>query len=150
MSSTFTAALARLRKGLARLPRAVRTRLTLENDDISYTPSDLLPVCREMNVPLVYDVHHHRCLPDAVTIEQATAAAVKTWNREPMFHLSSPIEGWRGRQPRRHHDYINPRDFPACWEDLEITIEVEAKAKELAVLRLRKWLMSVAAKGRGS
>jgi UV DNA damage endonuclease len=29
-------------------------------------------------------------------------------------------------------------DFPECWLNLNITVEVEAKAKELAVLKLVK------------
>jgi UV DNA damage endonuclease len=70
----------------------------------------------------------------------ATARAVATWNREPVFHISSPLEGWRGPRPERHHDYINPRDFPGLWKGLELTVEVEAKAKELAVMRLLNWL----------
>src|SRR5262249_12016097 len=99
-----------------------------------------------MQVPLVYDVHHHRCNADEMTIDEATAAAVETWNREPMFHISSPREGWRGPLPARHHDYINPRDFPACWKSMTITVEVEAKAKELAVRRLRRTLCAGARK----
>lgn len=91
-------------------------------------------------LPLVYDVHHHRCLPDGLDVKAATAAARATWNREPLFHLSSPIAGWRGPDPRRHHDYINPRDFPADWFGGPLTVEVEAKAKELAVARLRRAL----------
>lgn len=129
-----------LRQNIGRLPAAVRSRLTLENDDKVYTPADLLPVCADTGVPLVYDAHHHRCLPDGLSVEEATARAVATWDREPVFHISSPLEGWRGPRPERHHDYINPRDFPAAWKGLKLTVEVEAKAKELAVLRLLKWL----------
>jgi UV DNA damage endonuclease len=114
----------------------VRKRLTLENDDRSYTPADLLPVCRATGIPLVYDVHHHRCLPDGLTEKQATEMAIKTWNREPVFHLSSPAGGWGGPKPSHHHDYADPNDFPESWLNLDITCEVEAKAKELAVLRL--------------
>jgi UV DNA damage endonuclease len=141
------AALGRLRTELARLPRVVRSRLTLENDDHSYTPSDLLPLCREMKVPLVYDVHHHRCLPDGLTVEAATAAACQTWTREPLVHVSSPLGGWRSRTPRRHADTIQPRDFPSCWLGLALTVEVEAKAKELAVRRLARWLAGRAIHG---
>jgi UV DNA damage endonuclease len=134
------AALDALRKNIELLPRPVRSRLTLENDDKVYTPADLLPVCADTGVPLVYDVHHHRCLPDGLSIEAATEQAAATWKREPLFHLSSPIEGWRGPKPQRHHDYIDSRDFPAVWENRALTVEVEAKAKELAVLQLLTWL----------
>ena len=132
------ASLNRLRKGIERLPEAVRSRLTLENDDRIYTPEDLLPVCRDMGIPLVYDVHHHRCLSDGSRVETITEMAMGTWNREPLFHLSSPKDGWESKNPRNHHDYIDVNDFPTCWMSLDITVEVEAKAKELAVLKLKK------------
>lgn len=132
------AALARLAANVARLPEMVRRRLTLENDDRSYTPADLLPVCHSLHLPLVYDVHHHRCLTDGLDEETATRKALATWDREPLFHLSSPAAGWGGKDPRPHHDYIDAADMPACWRGLEITVEVEAKAKELAVARLMK------------
>ena len=38
----------------------------------------------------------------------------------------------------RHHDYIDIRDFPVFWQGLEVTVEVEVKAKELAVKKLAK------------
>jgi UV DNA damage endonuclease len=129
-------ALARVAKNVRRLSSSVRKRLTFENDDKTYTPHDLLPLCIKEKVPLVYDVHHHRCNPDEMSIEEATQAALKTWNREPLFHISSPKEGWSGPKPSRHHDYIAKKDFPTCWKDLDVTIEVEAKAKELAIKRL--------------
>ncbi len=132
------AALARLGANVARLPERVRSRLTLENDDRSYTVADLLPVCRRLGLPLVYDVHHHRCLPDGLDEQEATRQAMATWNREPLFHLSSPAAGWGRGDPRPHHDYIDPGDVPACWRGLDITVDVEAKAKELAVARLMR------------
>jgi len=87
-------------------------------------------------------VHHHRCLPDGWSIEKTTERAVATWNREPAFHISSPLDGWSGPKPERHHDYINPRDFPAAWTRLKLTVEIEAKAKKLAVIKLLTWLQS--------
>jgi UV DNA damage endonuclease len=134
------AALGRFALSLSRLSPSVRKRLTVENDDVTYTPSDLLSLCREQDIPLVYDVHHHRCNPDGLSVEEATAQAARTWNRQPMFHISSPLEGWQGPKPRRHHEFIDPEDFPSCWRDLSVTVEVEAKAKEVAVLKLMKQL----------
>jgi UV DNA damage endonuclease len=123
-------------RNLSRLSARARNRLTVENDDKIYTPSDLLPLCRAEGLPLVYDVHHHRCHPDNLSVEEATAAALGTWNREPLFHLSSPLAGWSGPRPERHHEFIDVADFPACWRGLKLTVEVEAKAKEVAIRRL--------------
>jgi UV DNA damage endonuclease len=132
-------ALERFRRNLEKLSPRARSRLTVENDDKTFTPADLLPLCRSEGVPLVYDAHHHRCLPDGLTVEQATEAARVTWkNREPLFHLSSPLEGWDGPKPQRHHNYIDPKDFPAAWHGWPLTVEVEAKAKELAVAKLQR------------
>jgi len=130
-------ALADFAFNLDRLSSRARSRVTVENDDKIFTPADLLPVCRATGIPLVYDVHHHRCNQDGLTEKEATEQAVATWNREPLVHISSPIEGWDGPKPERHHDFIDVKDFPKFWHDLDLTVEVEAKAKELAVLKLK-------------
>lgn len=132
------AALNRFLRNLDLLSERARTRLTVENDDKTFTPSDLLPICKSGGIPLVYDVHHHRCCPDRLSVAEATEGARSTWNREPLFHISSPIEGWNGPNPLRHHDYIDVADFPAEWLGSPLTVEVEAKAKELAVLKLAR------------
>ncbi len=131
-------ALARAGAALKLLSPAARSRLAFENDDRIYAPADLLPFCEAHGLPFVYDAHHHRCLPDGLTEEEVTRRALKTWDREPLFHVSSPRDGWSGADPRPHHDYIDPADFPRAWRGLDITVEVEAKAKELAIARLRR------------
>jgi UV DNA damage endonuclease len=123
-------------RNLQRLSPRVRSRLTVENDDRTYTPADLLPLCRAEGLPLVYDVHHHRCHGDGLTEAEATEAALGTWPREPLFHLSSPLAGWDGPKPERHHDFIDVHDVPEPWLGRDLTVEVEAKAKEVAVLQL--------------
>jgi UV DNA damage endonuclease len=131
-------ALDRFRQNADRLSDRARSRLTVENDDRTYSPEELLPLCKSTAVPLVYDVHHHRCLPDSLSVAAATEAALATWDREPHFHISSPKDGWSGPKPHRHHDYVDAADFPQEWRSLDqtITVDVEAKAKELAVRQL--------------
>ena len=131
-------ALDRLARGLDRLTDRARSRIALENDDCVYTVEDLLPLCRTAAIPLVYDAHHHRCNPDSLRIEEATRLSAETWGpREPWAHISSPKGGWSSRAPRLHADFIRPADFPAAWRGRRMTVDVEAKSKELAVLRLR-------------
>jgi UV DNA damage endonuclease len=133
------AALRRFCQVFPGLPDSVKSRLTLENDDVSYTVRDLLPVCEMLSIPLVYDVHHHRCNADGLSVEEATRLAGETWQRlgrEQYCHISSPRAGWEGGNHRPHGDYIDPVDFPGCWLGREMTVDVEAKAKELAVVRL--------------
>ena len=132
------AALKRLRENFQYLPERVRSRLTLENDDVSYTVDDLLPICRELDLPLVYDVHHHRCNRDRLTVQEATDASIQTWQAarrgEAYFHLSSPKNGWQSNDPKPHAEMIDMNDFPQEWIGLDVTIDIEAKAKELAVI----------------
>ena len=132
------AALKRLRENFQSLPERVQSRLTLENDDVSYTVNDLLPVCQDLAVPLVYDVHHHRCNKDRLTVQEATNASIQTWEAagrgEAYFHLSSPKNGWQGKDPKPHAEMIAMSDFPEEWIGLDVTIDIEAKAKELAVI----------------
>jgi UV DNA damage endonuclease len=135
------AALDRLERGMALLQPRTRDRLVLENDDRCFTPSALLPLCERSGVPLVYDVHHHRCFGDGLSVEEATELALRTWGgREAYAHLSSPKGGWQAANVRAHADYIDPADFPDAWRGRTMTIDVEAKAKERAVLAAKEAL----------
>jgi UV DNA damage endonuclease len=131
------AALERLARAIGTLRPAARSRLALENDDRIYTVRDLLPLCETEGIPLVYDVHHHRCHPDGLGVEEATEAAASTWSdREPWAHVSSPKGGWGAPNPRLHADRIDPADVPGHWLRRALTVDVEAKDKERAVLAL--------------
>ena len=132
-------ALLRLKDNLKYLSKPVIDKLTLENDDRSFTPSDLLGFCTKEKISFVYDVHHHRCLKDSLSEEEVTKRAIATWNREPLFHLSSPKDGWEAKNIKKHADFIDVKDFPKCWKKYKnITIEIEAKAKEIAILQLMR------------
>ena len=140
------AALQRFGEVFDGLSDSVRGRLTLENDDVSYTPEDLLPFCEQRAIPFVYDVHHHRCNPDNLTIEEATERAGAIWKavgREQYCHISSPKEGWESGKNKPHADYIDPYDVPDCWLDRDMTVDIEAKAKELAVVQLMENLREI-------
>ena len=71
-------ALADFTHNLKQLSRRARRRLTVENGDTTYTPSNLLSVCRAEGIQLVYDSHHHLCNQNELSIEGATEQAIAT------------------------------------------------------------------------
>lgn len=138
MTDGKPAALERLERNIDRLSPAARSRLALENDDRLFTVKDLYELCLRSRVPLVYDVHHHRCNPDGLDVETATNLSTETWRgREPWMHLATARDSATAANPRPHADYIDPADFPGAWVNRTITVDVEAKAKDAAIVALR-------------
>ena len=149
--------------GFARLSERARARLVIENDDRSFGLVDVLPLARRAGLRVVWDVLHHRCHdPAGMSNREALGAALDTWQASgatPKIHYSSPrldVEERRvkvGRrsetryvlpQLRAHADLIDPIGFEAFLRDApagrSFDIMLEAKAKDLALLRLRDQL----------
>ena len=125
----------RLERGVDALGENARRLLALENDDRSFSPADLLPFCERTGIPFIYDVHHHRCKPDGLSVAEVTSRAAATWKgSEPWMHISSPKDGWASSNPRLHAGFIDPADVPREWFGMAMTIDVEAKEKERAVI----------------
>ena len=140
-----TATLDRFRENYKKLPQSVKDRLVLENDDVSWSVHELLPLCEELNIPLVLDFHHHNIIFDADQIREGTKDIVDlyprilaTWKRKnitPKMHYSEPEpSAITGRQRRKH----NPRvaTLPPCPSNMDLMIE--AKDKEQAVFELMR------------
>ncbi|KAK4978426.1 hypothetical protein LTR66_010595 [Elasticomyces elasticus] len=139
------ATLNRFRENYAKLPQSVKNRLVLENDDVIWSVHDLLPVCEELNIPMVLDFHHHNIIFDPDQIREGTKDIVElfprikaTWDRKGIrqkMHYSEPTPAAiTGRQRRKH----NPRvaTLPPCAPDMDLMIE--AKDKEQAVFELMR------------
>jgi UV DNA damage endonuclease len=143
-------------RALETLPAAVRSRLALENDDRVYGVDDLLWIHRRSGIRLVLDVLHQRCRNGGESLLDALAVCLATWpaQEQPKIHFSSPRTELRAvmRQgqrhlllplPNQHSDFIHPFEFVEVMRGARAAglrpfdIMLEAKAKELAVLRLR-------------
>jgi UV DNA damage endonuclease len=142
--------LQRMTERLMSLPEAVRRLVVLENDHNKFTPRDVYQVCTQAQVRMVYDVHHHRINPDGLTTQDATDMVFQThaggnYRNEPLFHLSSPRDGWQCQTHQgviSHSDFIDINDFPQEWMpylcdvNRHITVEIETKKREHAILQL--------------
>jgi UV DNA damage endonuclease len=136
------AARTRLVREINKLPQAIHRRFALENDDRSWSASEILAISRETDVPFVFDLHHHACLNKGEPWDEMLRAALQTWGKtRAKIHLSSPRLMGDKLNLRAHADYIDPWMFSRLLEktpDLDFDIMLEAKKKDLALLRLRE------------
>ena len=125
------------------LDASVRKRLVVENDDkeSQYTTEDLYQgVYNKTGVPITFDYHHHWCHPGELTQEEALKLASITWPTgiKQLVHYSSCQmihEDDTQTNKRAHSDYIY--EFIDTY-GLSLDVELEAKAKELALKKYMK------------
>ncbi len=150
-----------------RLPQRVQARLVLEHDDIRYSAADVLEIHERTGVRLVFDVQHFWCLnPERLEMRSTIEKFLATWPSgvRPKLHFSSPRTEMRevSRVNRRtgkkktvlqapiwtgHAAYNHPFEFISFCRGmagLEFDVMLEAKAKDLALLRLRQDLLRFA------
>jgi UV DNA damage endonuclease len=149
--------------GMELLSDGARRRLVIENDDRSFGLAEVLALAPRAGLPVVWDVLHHRCVDRAgIPDREALALALATWppGVRPKIHFSSPrldVGEKAVRQGRRverrlvlpqlraHADLVDPIAFEwflrgaAAGRDFDVMLE--AKAKDLALIRLREQLL---------
>ena len=137
-------------RNFERLPDHVRSRLTVENDDKAslYSTQELYDgVYKRIGIPIVFDYHHHMLHPGGQTEQEALELALSTWpqNIIPVVHYaeSRSVEQNNPKiKPQAHSDYIvnHFSDYGNC-----VDVMIEAKQKELALLRYREIIKEGAA-----
>ncbi|KAJ5200746.1 hypothetical protein N7472_005950 [Penicillium cf. griseofulvum] len=139
------ATLDRFRENYAMLSQDIKNRLVLENDDVSWSVHDLLPICEELNIPLVLDYHHHNIIFDANEVREGTEDIIPlydrisaTWSRknitQKMHYSEQTASAITPRQRRKHSDRVTT--LPPCAPTMDLMIE--AKDKEQAVFELMR------------
>ncbi|RED63105.1 UV DNA damage repair endonuclease UvsE [Cohnella lupini] len=143
-------------------PRITR-RITLENDDKTFTASETLNIAEEAGVPMVLDIHHDAVNPSE---EEATALWARiraTWDRfpwnvehansplslPPKLHMSSPKSE---SDPRGHADHIDLEPlikflYAIANTTPAIDVMIEAKRKDEALLKLMDDFREIEANG---
>lgn len=149
------------------LSEPVKRRLVLENDDLRYSAANVLSIHERTGVKLVFDVQHHLCLnPENLPLVPTFHQFLTTWPSgvRPKLHFSSPRTEMREvqRKDRRtgkkcivllppvwtgHAAFNHPFEFIAFMRSVNgavFDVMLEAKAKDLALLRLRQDLLRYA------
>jgi UV DNA damage endonuclease len=149
------------------LPEHVRRRLVLEHDDIRFSAADVLWIHEHTGVRLVFDYQHFWCLnPERLEMVDTIRRVLATWPKSvrPKLHYSSPRTELRALKRREkgakrlktvhvppiwtgHADFTNPFEFARFMRDcdgLVFDVMLEAKAKDLSLLKLRPDLLRYA------
>jgi UV DNA damage endonuclease len=122
------------------LSPTAQQRLVVENDDKAnaFSVRQLYTyLYQRIHTPITFDYFHHEFHPDGLTSQEAAHLAAQTWDVRPLFHYSESKnlhENINGN-PRAHSDYI--RTHIDAY-GLDIDVDLECKAKELALLSYRK------------
>ncbi len=139
----------------------IRRRLVLENDDLRYGPADVLKIHDATGVPLIFDHQHFWCHnPEGLELRRTVQKFLVSWPTgvRPKLHFSSPRTELReikrrNRKTRKmetvlqqpiwtgHADFCQPFEFIGFMrqlDGLEFDVMLEAKAKDLALVRLRR------------
>jgi len=115
------------------LPVELRNHILLENDDKSYTISDIMEIHKETGVKVVFDYHHHVCNNDDTELNLEAIFSTCGTGKVPKIHLSSPksVKEFRSHSAMIDYDYC--RGFFEKYKGLEFDVMIEAKDKDLAV-----------------
>jgi len=154
--------LGRFEAGFARLSDAAQRRLVIENDDRTFGLGAVLELHRRTGLRVVWDILHHHCHdPDGIDDRSALESAFATWPEGvvPKIHYSTPktalearrrkvgrktVTEWVLPQLRAHADLIDPIAFGQFLAEVDgapdFDVMLEAKGKDLALLRLREQL----------
>ena len=141
-------ALERFKENFLSLDPAIQERIVIENDDKSYTATEVLSVAEELKIPMVLDIHHFNInyRPEE-NLSDLLSRAFATWlERRPKLHFSSPASS---EKPTRHARKIDPEEFASFMKmaekevGTEFDVMLECKDKEKALLKLRRQLQNM-------
>ncbi len=155
---------------ISKLSKEAKALISVENDEKSYSFEETLRVAQENGIMMVPDFHHERCFQKRLKDNGLGLSEEEhyRWNLEideniynhlenikgtykdkgasPLFHISSPINGWTGnfKEHCQHASKIHIKDYPleliALMKDQDYRLDIEAKDKELAVFDIEEKL----------
>jgi UV DNA damage endonuclease len=140
------------------LDLTIQRRITLENDDKTFTAIETLRSCERLEIPMVLDIHHHQINNNGEQISGFWQRICQTWKSKihnhqddapclpPKIHASSPKSN---KNPRAHADYVDAivlyefmREIASATPRLDVMLE--AKMKDTALIQLVEELRTMA------
>lgn len=116
------------------LPENIKSRIAIENDDVSYDLKDCLIINQETGIPVIFDVFHHSIKNRGETLIEGIKRSIKTWKD----HDGKLMLDWSSQEPEmkigRHADTLNEIEFEefitrTMESDFDILLEVRDKER---------------------
>jgi UV DNA damage endonuclease len=125
------------------LPKSIKKRLVLENDDRLYSLKDCLMIHENTNIPIVFDHFHHQCLNHGESTRNALKQCITTWHNKDGNAIVDYSSQQAGKRKSTHASHINIKSFKkflAETQGLNFDIMLEIKDKEKSALKANKIL----------
>ena len=130
-----------------RLPDFVIRRLVIENDDRLYDVNDCLEINEEIQIPVLFDVlHHKRNNSASKTLNESFGYVAKSWNERkdgvPMVDYSSQEPNGL---PQQHSETIHLEDFGLFLKQtdpFDFDVMLEIKDKERSAIKALDYAMN--------
>lgn len=133
-------AMSRFVERFSLLPDSIRRRLVVENDDRLFTADNALSISHACNIPLVFDVLHHRLNHETNSPSELffIDAAKETWSEEDGCQKIHYSQQALGKRAGSHSETINLDaflEFIDCLQGRSPDIMLEVKDKNLSAVK---------------
>ena len=131
-------------RNFERLSDAVRSRLTVENDDKAslYSTRELYEdVYKRIGTPIVFDYHHHKFCTGGQDEEEALLTACMTWGDvKPVVHYSQSRSIEHNDPKIRDNAHSDSYWTPINLYNMDLDVMLECKHKEIGLYKMRQLL----------
>jgi len=129
-------------KVVKKLPKQIKNRLVIENDDKNYTIDEVYFISEKTKLPIVFDIFHHQINnnDNKKSINDWIIKCSKTWNKNdgnPKIHYS---EQNINKQKGSHSETIDVEKFIEFYKNLPISVDImlEVKDKNISAVKCIK------------
>ncbi|HBM15651.1 MAG TPA: UV DNA damage repair endonuclease UvsE [Lentisphaeria bacterium] len=123
------------------LPKLIKSRLVIENDERLYSLKDCLDISEKTSVPILFDSFHHSCLNNGENAREAITIVQKTWETDDGILMVDYSSQEPGEKKGKHAEHIDIENFKKLIDDtnnLDFDIMLEIKNKEKSALEALK------------
>ncbi len=135
-------AVANFCRNFDRLSDAVKSRLTVENDDKAslYSTKELYDdIYKQIGIPIVFDYHHHKFCTGGQDEEEALLTACMTWKDiKPVVHYSQSRSEEYNDPKIRANAHSDSYWTPINLYNLDLDVMLECKHKEIGLFKMKE------------